>query len=257
MLSNSVKKSLQIAQIQKLQAGIVKSDLDKFTNSVELSKVVSKVHVYLVSVSGKQVIKAEPEKTNTQEKFVNHYLGISKNWFNDLKNAGKAIEEKPEIVDLYLEECAKVEAEKNINVPRSIVKLNEFFKESKLEKPAPNSEAGASEEGEEGASEEPKKDSAVEAKKDVLTLSFAGKGLNLSNVSVRIGSDGQFKTSNDAAQIGQAVSYLLQALKGSGLMDVETPVIEAGTGTAKKKATNKKAQALKEAHEFFTMDSVE
>ena len=258
MLTNSVKKSLQIAQIQKLQANIVKSDLDKFTNSVELSKVVCKVHVYLTSVSGKQVIKAEPEKTNTQEKFVNHYLGISKNWFNDLKNAGKAIEEKPEIVNEYLEECAKVEAEKKVNVPRSIVKLNEFFKESKLEKPTPpTNESEAGEEGETGEDKAPTKSSSVEAKKDVLTFSFAGASLGLSNVSIRIGSDGQFKTSNDAGQINDAISYFLQALKGSGLMDVEPPVIEAGTGTAKKKAKSKKAAALQEAHEFFTMDSAE
>jgi hypothetical protein len=262
MLSNSVKKSLCIAQVQKLQAGIVKSDLDKFTNSVELSKVICKVHAYVTSVSGKQVIKAEPEKTNTQEKFIKEYLGICKQWFNDLKNAGKAIEENPLIVDQYLQECAKVEAEKKISVPRSIVKLNEFFKESKLDnptEPTKESEAGEGEtgEGETGEDKAPTKNSSVEAKKDVLTLAFAGKGLNLSNVSVRIGSDGQFKTSNSAAEIGQAVSYLLQAMKGSGLMDVAPAVVEAGTGTAKKKAVSKKAEKVKELHEFFTTDSAD
>lgn len=253
MLSNSVKKSLQIAQIQKLQAGIVRSDLDKFTNSVELSKVVSKVHVYLTSISGKQVIKSQPEKFNTQEKFVKEYLGICKQWFNDLKNTGRAIEDNPQIVEEYLKECAKVEAT-GVPVTRSIFYLLKFYKDSKLEKPTNESEAEGSEaEG----SEAENSTSVVEKVKDVLTLSFAGKGLNLSNVSVRIGSDGQFKTSNSAAEIGQAVSYLLQSMKGSGLMDAAVPVVETGTGTAKKKAASKKVAALKEAHEFFTMDSAE
>jgi hypothetical protein len=261
MLSNSVKKSLCIAQIEKLQTSIVKSDVEKFLNSVELSKVICKVHTYVTSVSGKQVIKAEPEETNTQEKFIKEYLGICKQWFNDLKNAGKAIEENPLIVDQYLQECAKVEADKKISVPRSIVKLNDFFKESKLENTTPpTNESEAGEEGETGEAGEdkaPTKNSSVEAKKDVLTLAFAGKGLNLSNVSVRIGSDGQFKTSNSAAEIGQAVSYLLQAMKGSGLMEVAPDVVEAGTGTAKKKETSKKVKQVKELHEFFTTDSAE
>tara|TARA_R110000868_G_scaffold196965_6_gene443080 strand:+ start:319 stop:1080 length:762 start_codon:yes stop_codon:yes gene_type:complete len=253
MLSNSVKKSLQIAQIQKLQAGIVKSDLDKFTNSVELSKVVCKVHVYLTSISGKQVIKSQPEKFNTQEKFVKEYLGICKQWFNDLKNTGRAIEDNPQIVEEYLTECAKVEAT-GTPVTRSIFYLLKFYKESKLEKPTNESAANESEANE---SEAENTTSVVEKVKDVLTLSFAGKDLGFYNVSVRIGSDGQFKTSNSAQQIGEAVSYLLKALKGSGLMDVETPVIEAGTGTAKKKAVSKKAKQVKELHEFFTTDSAE
>jgi hypothetical protein len=260
MLSNSVKKSLCIAQIEKLQTSIVKSDVEKFLNSVELSKVICKVHTYVTSVSGKQVIKAEPEKTNTQEKFIKEYLGICKQWFNDLKNAGKAIEENPLIVEQYLQECAKVEAEKKVSVPRSIVKLNDFFKESKLENTTPptnESEAGEGETGEAGEDKALTKSSSVEAKKDVLTLAFAGASLNLSNVSVRIGSDGQFKTSNDAKQIGEAISYLLQAMKGSGLMDVAPAVVETGTGTAKKKAANNKAQKVKELHEFFTTDSAE
>lgn len=257
MLSNSVKKALCIEQIQKLQAGIIKSDLERFKNSVELSKVVAKVHVYVTSVKGKQVIKSQPEKFNTQEKFIKEYLRISKVWFNDLKNAGKAIEDAPQIVDQYLEECAKVEAEKNVSVPRSIVKMIEFYKDSKLEKTtgkeAPKGKAAATAPtGKEAA----KKGSVVEAKKDVLTLSFAGASLSLSNVSVRIGSDGQFKTSNSAAEIGAAVSYLLQAMKGSGLMDAAPAVVEAGNATAKKKA-DKKAKEVKELHEFFTTDSVE
>jgi hypothetical protein len=265
MLSNSVKKSLCIAQIEKLQTSIVKSDVEKFLNSVELAKVICKVHAYVTSVSGKQVIKAEPKETNTQEKFIKEYLGICKQWFNDLKNAGKAIEENPLIVEQYLEECAKVEAIKKISVPRSIVKLNDFFKESKLENTTPptneskagEGETGEGETGEAGEDKAPTKNSSVEAKKDVLTFSFAGASLNLSNVSVRIASDGQFKTSNDAKQIGEAISYLLQAMKGSGLMDVAPAVVEAGTGTAKKKAASKKAQKVKDLHEFFTTDSAE
>jgi len=181
---------------------------------------------------------------------------ISKQWFNDLKNAGYIIEEKPEIVEEYLKACEDAEKEGK-SVSRSIFYLIKFYKDAKHE--APTNEAGEASEASEGEAGEAEKSapSVVEKVKDVFTLSFAGASIGLSNVSVRIGSDGQFKTSNDAQQIGEAVSYLLKALKGSGLMDSAPAVVETGTGTAKKKAANKKAQKVKDLHEFFTTDSAE
>jgi hypothetical protein len=252
MFNSSVKKALQIAQVQKLQTAIVKNDLSKFENSIELSGLMREAHKWLTSIQGKQFLKGE---NYGQYEFIAkpEVFGICKQWFNDLKNAGYIIEEKPEIVAEYLKACEDAEKEGK-NVSRSIQTMLKYYKEAKHEQPTNESEAG---EGEESEGEAENSTSVVEKIKDVLTFSFAGSSLGLSNVSVRIGSDGQFKTSNDAGQVNDAISYFLQALKGSGLMDVETPVIEAGSGTAKKKAKSKKAAALQEAHEFFTMDSVE
>lgn len=251
MFNSSVKKALQIAQVQKLQTAIVKNDLSKFENSIELAGLMRDAHKWLTSIQGKQFLKGE---NYGQYDFIAkpEVFGICKQWFNDLKNAGYVIEEKPEIVAEYLKACEDAEKEGK-NVSRSIQTMLKYYKEAKHEQPT--GEASEASEGE--ASEAENSTSVVEKLKDVLTFSFAGASLNLSNVSVRIGSDGQFKTSNDAQQIGQAISYLLKAMKGSGLMDAAAPVVEAGTGTAKKKATNKKAQKVKDLHEFFTTDSAE
>lgn len=252
MFNSSVKKALQIAQVQKLKGSIVRNDLEKFENSVKLAGLMRDAHKWLTSLQGKQFLKGE---NYGQYEFIAkpEVFGISKVWFNELKNVGYAIEERPEIVTEYLQACEAAESEGK-SVSRSIQTLQKFYNEAKHEEPANESEEGASEEG---ASEAESAPSVVEKVKDVLTLSFAGASLALSNVSVRIGSDGQFKTSNSAAEIGAAVSYLLQAMKGSGLMDTAPAVVEAGTGTAKKKAASKRAQKVKELHEFFTTDSAE
>lgn len=252
MFNSSVKKALQIAQVQKLKGSIVRNDLEKFENSVKLAGLMRDAHKWLTSLQGKQFLKGE---SYGQYEFIAkpEVFGISKVWFNELKNVGYAIEERPEIVTEYLQACEAAESEGK-SVSRSIQTLQKFYNEAKHEQPANESEEGASEEG---ASEAESAPSVVEKVKDVLTLSFAGASLALSNVSVRIGSDGQFKTSNSAAEIGAAVSYLLQAMKGSGLMDTAPAVVEAGTGTAKKKAVSKRAQKVKELHEFFTTDSAE
>jgi hypothetical protein len=250
MFNSSVKKALQIAQVQKVKGSIVKNDLEKFNNSIQLSALMRDAHKWLTSIQGKQFIKAE---TDGMYKFIERedVFKISKQWFNDLKNVGYIIEEKPEIVGEYLKACEHAESEGK-SVSRSVFYLIKFYKESKLEKPT-NEAEGSEAEG----SEAENSTTAVEKVKDIFTLSFKGEALNLSNVSVRIGSDGQFKTSNGAAEIGAAVSYLLQAMKGSGLMDVAPDVVEAGSGTAKKKAANKRAQKVKDLHEFFTTDSAE
>lgn len=253
MFNSSVKKALQIAQVQKLKGSIVRNDLEKFENSVKLAGLMRDAHKWLTSLQGKQFLKGE---NYGQYEFIAkpEVFGISKVWFNELKNVGYAIEERPEIVTEYLQACEAAESEGK-SVSRSIQTLQKFYNEAKHEEPTKESEEGASEEG---ASEAEKSaPSVVEKVKDVFTLSFAGKDLGFYNVSVRIGSDGQFKTSNDAHEIGLAVSYLLKALSGSGLMDGKESIIEAGTGTAKKKAASKKAQKVKELHEFFTTDSAE
>jgi hypothetical protein len=210
-------------------------------------------HKWLTSIAGKQFLKSE---NYLQYDFIakKEVFDICKQYFNDLKNVGYAIEERPEIVAEYLKACEEVEAQGK-PASRSIQTLWKFYKDAKHEQPTNEGEAG--EEGEEGASEAENTTSVVEKVKDVFTLSFAGKDLGFYNVSVRIGSDGQFKTSNDAHEIGLAVSYLLKALSGSGLMDGKESIIEAGTGTAKKKAASKKAEKVKELHEFFTTDSAE
>ena len=248
MFNSSVKKALQIAQVQKLKGSIVRNDLDKFENSVKLAGLMRDAHKWLTSLQGKQFLKGE---SYGQYDFIAkpEVFGISKVWFNELKNIGYAIEERPEIVAEYLQACEAAESEGK-SVSRSIQTLQKFYNEAKHEEPTNESEAGESE-------AENSAPSVVEKVKDVLTLSFAGASLALSNVSVRIGSDGQFKTSNSAAEIGAAVSYLLQAMKGSGLMDAAPAVVETGTGTAKKKAASKKAKQVKELHEFFTTDSAE
>jgi hypothetical protein len=253
MFNSSVKKALQIAQVQKIKGSIVKNDLDKFNNSIMLAGLMRDGHKWLTSLQGKQFLKSE---NYGQYDFIAkpEVFGISKVWFNELKNVGYAIEERPEIVAEYLQACEEAEKDGK-SVSRSIQTLQKFYNEAKHEAPTNEGEAGEGEENEGEAEKDAP--SVVEKVKDVLTFSFAGASLNLSNVSVRIGADGQFKTSNGAAEIAAAVSYLLQAMKGSGLMDAAAPIVEAGTGTAKKKAVSKKAQKVKELHEFFTTDSAE
>jgi hypothetical protein len=258
MFNSSVKKALNIAQVQKVKGSIVRNDLEKFNNSIVLAGLMRDAHKWLTSLQGKQFLKTE---SYGQYDFIAkaEVFGMSKTWFNELKNAGYAIEERPEIVAEYLQACEEAESEGK-SVSRSIQTLQKFYSEAKHEQPTnEGGEGGEESEGEAGEASEAEKSapSVVEKAKDVLGFYFIGASLGLSNVSVRITSDGQFKTGNDAAEIGQAVSYLLQAMKGSGLMESAPDVVEAGTGTAKKKAASKKAQKVKDLHEFFTTDSAE
>jgi hypothetical protein len=257
MLTAKVKTTLQIAKVQTLKSKIAKSDSDRFKASVELSSIIYKADLYLDTKAGKLVIKSESTKEDkmNKEKFIRLHFNLSKQWWSYLQRAGKAIEAKPSIVDEYLKACDELEANGG-TAGRDIKKLTEFYNDSLTSKsgakPAPKKSTAAAPKA------APKKSTAdiVGKSKDVLTLAFAGASLKLSNVSVRIGSDGQFKTSNSAVEIGKAISYLLQALKGSGLMNLEAPVVEAGNAAAKKKA-DKKAQEVKELHEFFTTNSGE
>jgi hypothetical protein len=256
MFNSSVKKALNIAQVQKVKGSIVKNDLEKFNNSIVLAGLMRDAHKWLTSLQGKQFLKSE---NYGQYDFIakTEVFGMSKTWFNELKNAGYAIEERPEIVSEYLQACEEAEKDGK-SVSRSIQTLQKFYSEAKHEAPTnEGGEGGEESEGGEASEAEKSAPSVVEKAKDVLGFYFIGDSLGLSNVSVRITSDGQFKTGNDAQQIGEAVSYLLKALKGSGLMDVAPAVVETGTGTAKKKAANKKAQKVKDLHEFFTTDSAE
>jgi len=256
MLTAKVKSTLQLAKVQTLKGKISKSDNDRFKASVELSSIIYKANLYLESKAGLLVIKSESTKEEkmTKEKFIRVHFDLSKQWWGYLNNAGKAIEAKPSIVEEYLKVCAAVESEGE-SATRDIKKLYEFYKESLPAKKTGGTTAPKKTPTKAAPAKKSGKD-VVKKQVDVLNYSFAGKALGLSNVSVRIGSDGQFKTSNSAAEIGQAVSYLLQAMKGSGLMNVAAPVVEAGNVAAKKKA-DKKAEEVKELHEFFTTDSAE
>jgi hypothetical protein len=206
----TVKAGLNITEIRRVQRTLTNAQKSKFTNTINLSKLVVKAHEWFVSDEGKAVFREEGV-TWSNEEFGKKVFGWQKSYFYKVLKAGKL---QDEVVDLFNTKCDEAEAAGQ-DPNRSLEGLLKFARAAAEATPAEGSgdeeETEGSGEGEGGGSE-----AAVEVRvPTILTLSFKASDLQLGrNVSIRVDVNGQVTTGNTEEEINLALQFLSQAIAG-------------------------------------------
>jgi len=204
-----VKAGLNITEIRRAQRSLTNAQKSKFTNTINLSKLVVKAHEWFTSDEGKAVFREEGV-TWSNEDFGKKVFGWQKSYFYKVLKAGKL---KDEVVDLFNAKCDEAEAAGQ-DPNRSLEGLLKFARAAAETTPAEGSGEGDGEGSGEGESEG--NEAAVEVRvPTIMTLSFKASDLQLGrNVSLRVDVNGQVITGNTAEEINLALQFLAQAIAG-------------------------------------------
>ena len=205
----SVKAGLNIREIRRVQRSLTNAQKSKFTNTINLSKLVVKAHEWFTSDEGKALFREEGVSWSNED-FGKKVFGWQKTYFYKVLKAGKL---EQSVVDLFNAKCDEAEAAGQ-DPNRSLEGLLKFARAASETTPAEGSGEGDGEgsgEGEEGGNE-----AAVEVRvPTILTLSFKAADLELGrNVSIRVNVNGQVTTSNSEEEINLALQFLSQAIAG-------------------------------------------
>jgi hypothetical protein len=204
-----VKAGLNITEIRRVQRTLTNAQKSKFTNTINLSKLVVKAHEWFTSDEGKAVFREEGV-TWSNEEFGKKVFGWQKSYFYKVLKAGKL---QDEVVDLFNEKCDEAEAAGQ-DPNRSLEGLLKFARAAAETTPAEGSGEGDGEGSGEGEGEG--SEAAVEVRvPTILTLSFKASDLELGrNVSIRVTADGVVTTGNTEEEINLALQFLSQAIAG-------------------------------------------
>jgi hypothetical protein len=187
-----VASALNLSDIRTLQRNVTNAQKKKFTQTLELSKLVVNAFNYFKSDACKQLMSEEGINW-TNEQFGNKVFGWQKSYFYKVVKAGELSEE---IITTFNAKCD--EAEREGNEPnRSLDGLLKFSRAVE------NNES----EGGQGEGEDSETDSAeVEIRtQTIFTLSWKTEG---GNVAIRIDSEGGIHSNNTAEQVMEAIAFL-------------------------------------------------
>jgi hypothetical protein len=198
-LSNeNVKANLQLANVRNIQRQIENGQKKKFEQSLTLSTLVANGFAWFKSAEGKTLRKEEGLEW-TSEDFAMKVYGWQKSFFHKMVKAGGLA---TEVVDTFKAKCEELEqqGEKPVRTIEGLLKFAKQVEET------PEGEGGEGEgEGGEGAQVETRE-------KVVLTLSLKGEQFGMGNVSARVMSNGDLKTTNTTDEIRQAIAILTSLL---------------------------------------------
>lgn len=187
-----VKQALNLQEIRSVQRTITNAKKKKFENTLVLSRLVTQAVEWFSSEEGKRVC-SEEGITWSNEEIGQKVFGWQKSFFYKVVKAGKL---QAEIIDTFKTKCDEAET-RGEEPNRSLEGLLKFAKQVEA-----NSEASGNEEGEETEGEA----AQVEIRNaTILTFTYKGEG---GNVSVRIDSEGNVKTTNTDEQIREAIAVL-------------------------------------------------
>ena len=210
----SVKAGLNINEIRRVRRSLTNAQKSKFTNTINLSKLVVKAHEWFTSDEGKAVFREEGV-TWSNEEFGNKVFGWQKSYFYKVLKAGKL---EQSVVDLFIAKCDEAEAAGQ-DPNRSLEGLLKFARAAAEAAPAAAEAAPAEGSGEgdgegSGEGEGGGNEAAVEVRvPTILTLAFKASELQLGrNVSIRVDVNGQVTTGNTEEEIGLALQFLGQAI---------------------------------------------
>ena len=206
-----VKAGLNITEIRRAQRSLTNAQKSKFTNTINLSKLVVKAHEWFTSDEGKAVFREEGV-TWSNEEFGKKVFGWQKSYFYKVLKAGKL---EQSVVDLFNEKCDEAEAAGQ-DPNRSLEGLLKFARAA-AETETTTAEGSGEGDGEgSGEGESEGNEAAVEVRvPTILTLSFKASDLQLGrNVSLRVDVNGQVITGNTAEEINLALQFLAQAIAG-------------------------------------------
>lgn len=191
---NEVSSALSLHEIRLVSRSLTNAKKKKFEQTLVLSKLVVKAVEWFHSEEGKAKCREEGIEW-TNEEIGNKVFGWQKSYFYKVVKAGKL---QPEVIESFVEKCNEID-NSGEEANRSLEGLLKYAKQVEN-----NTEAGG-QDGEDGEGE-----AQVETRvATVFTLSFKQED---GNVSVRIDSNGNVKTTNTTEQIQAAIAFLTQSL---------------------------------------------
>lgn len=186
---SEVKQALNLQAINRLKASESNAQKQKFSKSIELSKLVKQAFEWFQSEEGKAKMREEGIEWNA-EQFGLKVFGWQKSFFYKILKVGKL---PSETIEKFNEKCDELEQQDEQPI-RSIETLLKFAKQ--VEDGAEGS--GTNEESEEGAEVETRAQTIF-----TMTLKHPEK-----NVAIRIDDAGQVKTNNTIEEIETAIVFL-------------------------------------------------
>jgi hypothetical protein len=212
-LSNeNVKANLQLSSVRSIQRAIENGQKKKFEQSLTLSALVKQGADWFKSTEGKALRKEEGIEWTTED-FALKVYGWQKSFFHKMVKAGAL---PTETIETFKAKCEELEAqgEKPVRTIEGLLKYATQVQESA--------------EGGEGEGEGGEGDAQVETReKVVLTLSLKGEQFGMGNVSARVLSSGELKTTNTTDEILTAISILKALLPTNQANEVSN--VDAGS----------------------------
>jgi hypothetical protein len=193
-----VKTALNLAEITRVQRGITNAQKQKFSSTINLSKLAVSVVEWFASPEGQAITSEEGISWNNEE-IGAKVFGWQKSYFYKVLKAGKL----PEIViTSFVAECDH--AERNgLNPDRSLAGLLKSVREI-----GRDSEGGGEGEGE---GETEGEGIQVEIRPEtIFTLAYKPDG---KNIAIRVNSNGEIKTTNNVAELNQAMAFLSEMIQ--------------------------------------------
>jgi hypothetical protein len=191
-----VKQALNLTEIRSVQRTITNAKKKKFEQTLTLSKLVTQAVAWFQSEDGQRACSEEGISW-TNEEIGQKVFGWQKSFFYKVVKAGKLA---PEVIESFNTKCNEIESQGE-EPNRSLEGLLKYAKQVET-----GTENGGQEEGEEGENEP-----QVEIRNaTILTFTYKSEG---GNVSVRIDSEGNLKTTNSKEQIAEAIAVLQFSLQ--------------------------------------------
>jgi hypothetical protein len=191
-----VKQALNLQEIRSVQRTITNAKKKKFEQTLTLSKLVVKAVEWFSSEEGKNAC-SEEGITWSNEEIGQKVFGWQKSFFYKVVKAGKL---QAEIIDTFNTKCNEAET-RGEEPNRSLEGLLKFAKQVET-----GTAAGGNEEHEMGDAEMTGEAAEVEIRTaTILTFTYKSES---GNVSVRIDSEGNVKTTNTDEQIREAIAVL-------------------------------------------------
>ena len=190
-----VKTALNLSEIRSVQRTITNAKKKKFEQTLQLSKLVTAAVEWFQSEEGQRVCSEEGISWSNEE-IGQKVFGWQKSFFYKVVKAGRL---DAEVVETFKAKCDEVEAQGQ-EPNRSLEGLLKFAKQ--VSETAQGGGESDGEGGEDSESNEPQVETRVET---ILTFTYKSES---GNVSVRIDSEGNVKTTNSLAEIAEALAVL-------------------------------------------------
>jgi hypothetical protein len=190
-----IKAALKLTEIRSQLRNIENGQKKKFTQTLELSKVVAASYEWFISEDGQRKASEEGISWNA-EKFAAAIFGWQKSYFHKVLKASKLDET---LIETFNTKCNELEQQRKKS-ERTLEGLLKFAKASES-----NATEGGQSENEDGEGEENSTPS-VERVETILT--FSVKDFQGVNIAVRVDANLQVKTNNTNEQILAALKSL-------------------------------------------------
>lgn len=191
-----IKAALMTTEISRVNKSIKNAQKSKFGHTLKLAKLVVKANDYFESTEGKAKF-AEEGIVWTKGKFISTFPW-NPSFYHKVVKVGKIADV---VVELFESKCNEAEAEGK-EVERSVAALIKFASGVETEINEASGEEEITEESLETAE-------LAERAVTIFTLSYKGEN---GNVAVRVEEDGKLITTNERAQILDAIEFLMSKL---------------------------------------------